>query len=91
MPLWFFPALLGALATISLIAGVWLLLHLPDIARLFSRNRPGGLVRSSGRRAASQGAVWFALILFNGGWIACVLLWIFAIGGDANEVVQTAS
>lgn len=91
MPLWFFPALMGALATLSLIAGIWLLLHLPDIARLFSGSRPGEIVRGSGRKAASRGAVWLALILFNGGWIACVLIWIFAIGGEANEVVQSGA
>ena len=91
MPLWFFPALLGALATISLIAGIWLLLHLPDVARVFSGSRPTEFVRNSGRKAASRGAVWIALILFNGGWIACLLLYVFVMSGDANEVVRSGS
>lgn len=90
MPLWIIPALIGALATISMIAAIWLLLHLPDVARVFSNKRPGGIVRSSGRKAASRGAVWLALILFNGGWIACVLLWILVMGGDANAAVDAA-
>ena len=91
MPLWFVPALLGAFATISLIAGIWLLLHLPDVARLFSGRRPGEFVRTSSRKAASRGAVWLALIFFNGGWIACLVLYVFVMSGDANEVVQSGS
>ncbi|MEL7730700.1 hypothetical protein AAG612_14310 [Citromicrobium bathyomarinum] len=91
MPLWLLPALMGALAVISLIAGIWLLLHLPDVARIFSSKGPGGIVRSSARKSASRGAVWLALILFNGGWIACVLLWIFVMSGDANSAVDAAA
>ncbi|MEL7688374.1 hypothetical protein AAG596_14015 [Citromicrobium bathyomarinum] len=86
MPLWFFPTLMGALATISLVAGIWLLLHLPDVARVFRGSRSGEFVRNSGRKFASRGAVWLALILFNGAWIACVVLWIFLPGSDANPV-----
>ena len=91
MPLWFFPTLMGALATISLAAGIWLLLHLPDVARVFRGSRSGEFVRNSGRKAASRGAVWIALILFNGGWIACLLLYVFVMSGDANEVVRSGS
>ncbi|WP_237700737.1 hypothetical protein [Citromicrobium sp. JLT1363] len=86
MPLWLFPTLMGALATISLVAGIWLLLHLPDVARIFRGRRNGEFVRSSGKKFASPGAVWLALILFNGGWIACVVLWVFVSGSDTSPV-----
>lgn len=88
MPLWFFPALLGLFAVVSLAAGLWLLLHMRDVARVFSGKREGEVVAGPGRRHASQSAVWLALAVFNVGWIACVLIWVFAIGGDANAVVD---
>ncbi|MEL7738512.1 hypothetical protein AAG614_09035 [Citromicrobium bathyomarinum] len=83
MPPWLLPALMGSLATTSLIAGIWLLLHLPDVARIFAAAGRGVIIRNSGRNYASHGAVWLALILFNGGWIACLALWIFVIGSDS--------
>ena len=91
MPLWFFPALLGLFAVICLAAGLWLLLHMRDVARLFSGKRDGELVAGPGRKAASRNAVWTALIVFNAAWIACVLIWVFTMGGDANEVVNAST
>lgn len=90
MPLWFFPALLGLLAIVSLIAGIWLLLHLRDVAGLFS-NSSNELVRGPGQKRASRGTVWLAIAVFNAGWIAAVLLWIFVMGGDANLVTDAAA
>lgn len=90
MPLWFFPALIGLCAIISLVAGIWLLLHLRDLAGLFSGSRDGEMVRGPGRRRASAGTVWFAILVFNAGWIAAVLIWIFAMGGDANAVTDAS-
>lgn len=90
MPLWFFPALLGLLAIISLTAGLWLLLHMRDVARVFSGKREGELVPGPGGRHASHRAVWIAILVFNAGWIACVLLWLFTIGGDANAIADAA-
>lgn len=90
MPLWFFPALLGLFAIISLAAALWLLLHMRDVARLFSGRRDGELVPGAGRRHASRQAVWTAILVFNAAWIVCVLIWVFAIGGDANAVVEAS-
>lgn len=90
MPLWFFPALIGVLATSSLIAGIWLFLHLRDIAALFS-NRSNQIVRGPGKRHASRTRVLFALFIFNAGWIASLLIWIFVIGGDANAVTEATT
>ena len=90
MPLWFFPALMGLLATISLVAGIWLLLHLRDVAAVFAGREEGEFVRGPGRRRASKSRVLFAIIVFNAGWIACLLFLIFVIGGDANAVTDAA-
>lgn len=88
MPLWIFPALIALFAVISLVAGIWLLLHLRDVARVFRGDRPGEMVRGPGRRRATPAAVWAALILFNTGWIACIIIWVFVLSGEANTVVS---
>lgn len=88
MPLWFLPALLALFAVVSMVAGIWLLLHLRDVARVFRGDGEGEMVRGPGRRRASPGAVWTALLVFNIGWIACILIWIFVMGGDANTLVN---
>ncbi len=88
MPLWFFPLLVGILAAASLIAGIWLLLHLRDLVGLFSTDDSNDLVRGPGRRRVPRGRVWLAIVIFNAGWIASLIIWIFAIGGDANAVTD---
>lgn len=87
MPLWFLPALIALFAILSLVAGLWLLLHLRDVARVFRGNRPGEMVRGPGRRRATPTAVWVALVVFNAGWIACIVIWVFVLSGEANSVV----
>ncbi|WP_305097165.1 hypothetical protein [Croceibacterium aestuarii] len=77
--------LFAVCAIASLLAGVWLLLHLPSVVALFARNRA---IAPSGRPHASRAMTWFMLALFNLGWIACVLIWIWIIGGDANQAID---
>ena len=89
MPLWFFPALVGVFAVASMIAGIWLLLHLRDVAAVFAR-RSGEIKRGPGKRRASRGAVWWAIIVFNAGWIGALVVWIFVMGGDANLVTDAS-
>ena len=91
MPLWFLPALIAIFAIASLAAGIWLLLHLRDVARVFRGDQVGEMVRGPGRRGATSAAVWTALIVFNAGWIACIVIWIFVLGGAANTVVNAKS
>lgn len=88
MPLWLLPALMALFAVVSLAAGIWLLLHLPDVAQVFRGHRPGGIVRGPGPRRATTSAVWTAIIVFNVGWIICLAIWIFVLGGEANTVVD---
>ena len=88
MPLWFLPALIALFAVVSLVAGIWLLLHLRDVARVFRGDRPGEMVRGPGRRRATPAAVWTALLIFNSGWIACIIIWVFVLSGEANMAVN---
>lgn len=90
MPLWFFPFLIGILATFSLIAGIWLVLHLRDLIGLFSDDTSNDIVRGPGKRRASREQVWLVLLIFNAGWIASLLIWIFVIEGYANAVTDAA-
>lgn len=90
MPLWFFPFLIGILATFSLIAGIWLVLHLRDLVGLFSDDTSNDIVRGPGKRRASGARVWLVLLIFNAGWIASLLIWIFVIEGYANAVTDAA-
>lgn len=88
MPLWFLPALIAFFAVVSLVAGVWLLLHLRDVARLFRGEKPGQIVRGPGRRRATPAAVWTALAIFNVGWVACIVIWLFVLSGEANLFID---
>ena len=88
MPLWFLPALIAFFACVSLGAGIWLLLHLRDVARVFRGEKPGQMVRGPGPRRATPAAVWTALVIFNAGWVACAIIWIFVLGGEANTFVD---
>lgn len=84
MPITAFAVLLVICAVASLIAAIWLLLHLPALAHLFR----GTADVVPGRRPpnASRAAVWTALIIFNVGWIASILIWVFVMSGAANEL-----
>lgn len=88
MPLWFFPALLGLCAVTSVVSGIWLLLHLQAVASLFAGR--GDVVPAPTPPRASRKTVIVALILFNAGWIAAILIWVFVMGGGANQLVQPA-
>lgn len=86
MPLWFLPALIALFAIVSLVAGIWLLLHLRDVARVFRGDRAGEMVRGPGKRRASSTAVWTMLMLFNAAWVACIVIWVFVLRGEAHTL-----
>jgi hypothetical protein len=66
-----------AIAALTLGSGVWLMLHLRDVARLF-RDEPDIAV-GPGPRQASKATTWTMLALFNMGWIAALAFWIIVI------------
>lgn len=90
MPLWFFPVLLVVCAITSLVAALWLLIHLQDVARVFRNTGANELVpQPAAPRTASKRSIWLAILLFNAGWIACLAIWVLVISGDANAIVSS--
>ncbi len=87
MPLWFFPVLLVTCAVISLISAIYLFLHLQAVARIFRGT--ADIVPAPVGRRASRKSIFLALTLFNFGWIASILIWIFALSGGANAALST--
>lgn len=85
MPLWTFPLLLALCAITSLVAGIWLLLHLQALAVLFRGQ--ANIVPGPTMPRASRRSLLIALILFNLGWMASIGIWTFVMTGEANEVV----
>lgn len=86
MPLWTANLIMAFFVIVTLGSGIWLLLHLDAVARLF--RGVGDVVVTSGRRTAPRGRTWLMLAIFNLGWIACVLIWLYVMGGDANTIVD---
>lgn len=85
MPLWLFPALFAVTVIATLVAGIWLLLHLTALARTFAGN--ADVVPSPKRPRASRRAVRLALTVFIVGTIATLTLQILAITGVANDLL----
>lgn len=69
--------LLGLLATASMLAGVWLLLHLTALASLLAG--VADIVASPRPPYASRAQVIAALAIFNLGWMGALLIWFAAI------------
>ena len=88
MSLWTANLIMAIFVIATLASGIWLLLNLDAVARLF--RGVGDVVATPGRRTASRGRTWLMLAIFNIGWIACVLIWVYVMSGDANQVVDAA-
>lgn len=82
--MWIVPFALAVCAVASLIAGIWLVIHLPAVMRVFGRH--ADIVPPRGRRRVPPHKVLLMLVIFNAGWIAAVVIWVWVIGGDANQV-----
>jgi len=82
MPLWLFSALFAASVIVTLIAGIWLLLHLTALARAVEGN--ADVVPSPKRPRASRRAVRFAVVAFGAGLLLTVTMQILATTGVAN-------
>ena len=83
MSLWLFSAVFAAAVIVTLISGIWLLLHLTAAARAAKGN--ADVVPSPKAPRASRGAVRLALIAFIGGLLLTLTMQILAMTGAAND------
>ena len=67
---------------VTMVAGIWLVLHLTAFARMFAGN--ADIVLSAKRPRASRDAVRFALAAFGGGLLLTLALEILVMTGVAN-------
>lgn len=86
MPLWTANLVMAFFAIAALGSGLWLLLNLDAVARLFAGK--ADVVPAPGKRTAPRGRVWLMLAIFNAAWIACVLIWAYVMSGEADTVVD---
>ncbi|GEM_PF-554689 len=89
MPLWSVQAIIAIFAIVAMASGVWLLLNLRALARIFRGT--ADLQPGPGPRGPSRKAVWTALVLFNLGWIASIAFWTWARDSDAAQAVEIDS
>jgi len=91
MPLGIFPALLGLSAVVTLLCGIWLVIHARDVAALFrdTDSSPQNRALAGSGPRQPRGRVWAFLIAFNLGWIACVACWYAVASGVGNDVVES--
>jgi hypothetical protein len=89
MPLWIFPALLAAAAIVTLVSGIWLLLHLTALARTFAGN--ADLVPAPSRPRASRRAIRLGLGAFGAGLLVTLVVLVIVVSGLANELVGPAT
>ncbi len=86
MPLWLFSALFAIAIFTTLVAGLWLLLHLTAFSRTFAGK--ADLVPSPKRPRASRRAVKIGLVIFSVGLLATLAMQILAITGQANAWIS---
>ena len=86
MPLWVPQVMLALAIVLTAAAGVWLMINLRAVARLF--RGAGEITPGPGPRMASKSTTVLMLVLFNLGWIGSIAIWSWAMSGEANEVVE---
>ncbi|PEQ11422.1 hypothetical protein B2G71_17485 [Novosphingobium sp. PC22D] len=69
---------MGISGTVTLVAGIWLALHLTALADTF-RGR-ADVVPARALPRTSRARVYTALALFNVGWIASIVIWSIGRG-----------
>ena len=82
MPLWLFTTLFAVAVVVTLIAGIWLVLHLTALARTVEGN--ADVVASPKRPRASRRAVRIAAAAFGVGLLLTVTMQVLAMTGAAN-------
>ena len=86
MPLWLYPTLFAGAVIVTLIAAIWLLLHLTALARTFAGN--ADIVPSPKPAKASRRTVRIALAAFVIGLFSTLTLQILALTGVANAWIR---
>ena len=86
MPLWLFPTLVAVAVIVTLIAGIWLFLHLTALARTFAGN--ADIVPSPKPAKASRRTVRVVLAVFALGLLSTLTLQILALTGVASEWIR---
>ena len=82
MPLWVFPAVYAVAIVVTMIAGIWLLLHLTAFARTFAGT--ADIVPSPKPARASRRTVRVVLAVFGAGLLLAGAMQILAMTGVAN-------
>lgn len=88
MPFWFFPAVLAMAIVVTLVSGIWLMVHLRALASLFAGH--GDIVPAPSARRASKRKVWFALAAFTSGLLLTLTILVLQTSGVINEWVVMA-
>ena len=86
MPLWVFPTVFAVAIIATMIAGIWLLLHLTAFARTFAGN--ADIVPSPKPHRASRRTVRLVLAAFCGGLLLTLAVQILAMTGVANAWIH---
>jgi len=86
MPLWLFPTVLAVAIIVTMVAGIWLMLHLTAFARTFAGH--ADIVPSPRRSRASQRTVWLVLAAFAAGLMLTLGVEILAMTGVANAWID---
>jgi hypothetical protein len=86
MPLWLFPTVFALAIIVTMVAGIWLLLHLTAFARTFAGN--ADIVPSPKRNRASRRTVRLVVAAFSLGLVSTLVMQILAITGVANAWIH---
>ena len=86
MPMWLFPTLVAVAVIVTLIAGIWLFLHLTALARTFAGT--ADVVPSPKPAKASRRTVRVMLAVFVLGLVSTLTLQVLALTGLANQWIR---
>lgn len=86
MPLWVFPTVFALAIIVTMVSGIWLLLHLTAFARTFAGN--ADIVPSPKRNRASPRNVRSVLAVFGLGLVLTLAMQILAMTGAIDAWVR---
>jgi hypothetical protein len=86
MPLWVFPTVFALAIVVTLVAGIWLLLHLTAFARTFAGK--ADIVPSPKPNRAARRTVRRVLAAFAAGLLLTLSMQVLALTGAANAWIR---